>query len=114
MGNQEGRRGDSAASEGKKLDILKKNNIVGFGVYIEHELVLSPTGTGCGCGMRFRSVVGTGRMSFVTDRAEQGEALMAIMAHYAKDTPPRFAEDMVERTTVLRLDVLEITGKRRP
>ncbi len=101
------------ASEGKKLDILKKNNAVCFGADIDHELRLSPTGTSCGCSMRYRSVVGTGRISFITDCSEKWEALEAIMSHYAGHTTHRFTEEMVDRTTILRLDVEEITGKRR-
>jgi hypothetical protein len=101
------------AHEGKKIDILKKNSQVCFGADIDHELFLSETGTGCGCSMRFQSVIGMGRVSFVTERAERLEALDAIMEHY---TPGRYAfsDEMIDRTTILRLEVAEISGKRRP
>ncbi|HTX52503.1 MAG TPA: pyridoxamine 5'-phosphate oxidase family protein [Candidatus Baltobacteraceae bacterium] len=102
-----------AAHAGKKVEMLKKNNRVCFGADIDHELLLSETGTSCGCSMRFRSVIGTGQISFITNRAEKGEALAAIMQHYAAHAAARFTEEMIERTTILRLDVTEITGKRR-
>jgi hypothetical protein len=103
-----------AAHEGKKIDILKRNNLVCFGADIDHELLISATGTSCGCSMRYRSVIGMGRVSFVTDRAEKNEALEAIMAHHGQEPPYDFAEEMIDRTTILRLDATEITGKRRP
>jgi hypothetical protein len=59
-----------------------------FGADTDHELLLSETGTSCGCSMRFRSVIGTGKISFVTERSEKGEALEAIMKHYAGNASP--------------------------
>jgi nitroimidazol reductase NimA-like FMN-containing flavoprotein (pyridoxamine 5'-phosphate oxidase superfamily) len=102
------------AHEGKKIDFLKKNNRVCFGADIEHEFFMAEKGTSCGCSMRFRSVVGMGRISFITERTEKYEALKAIMRHYTEATAPVFDEKMVDRTTILRLDVEQIAGKRRP
>jgi uncharacterized protein len=101
------------AHEGKKIDILKRNNLVCFGADMEHELILSDTGTSCGCSMRYASIVGFGTVSFVTDESEKREALETIMEHYTPHGPYAFAEDLMSRTTILRLDVTEITGKRR-
>lgn len=101
------------AQDGKKIDILKKNKLVCFGVDINHELLISETGTSCGCSMRYSSVIGTGYISFITESSEKHEALEAIMKHYAQKPPYAFKEERVDRTTILRLDVKEITGKRR-
>jgi len=102
-----------AASEGKKLDILKKNSQVCFGADIDHEFLLSSTGTSCGCSMRYRSVIGMGRMSVITDPSERDEALGTIMEHYTGHSAHQFSDEMMARATILRLDVTEITGKRR-
>jgi uncharacterized protein len=102
-----------AAREGKKIDVLKRNNLVCFGADIDHELLISETGTSCGFSMRFSSVVGTGYVSFVGERSEKCEALEAIMKHYTQNPPYLFRDEMIDRTTILRLDVKEITGKRR-
>jgi nitroimidazol reductase NimA-like FMN-containing flavoprotein (pyridoxamine 5'-phosphate oxidase superfamily) len=98
-----------SAGEGKKINILKKNNLVCFQADMEHELYLH--NLSCGCSMRYQSVVGMGRMSFVTDPAEKIEALQAIMTHYTKKSGHVFKEELVERTTVMRLDIEEISGK---
>ena len=70
------------AHEGKKIDLLKKNNLVCFGADIEHEFFMAEKGTSCGCSMRFRSVVGMGRISFITERTEKYEA-KEIIDHLA-------------------------------
>jgi hypothetical protein len=102
------------AHEGRKIDILKRNNLVCFGADVDHELFLSEKGTSCGCSMKFKSVVGMGRVSFVTERAEKQEALEAIMRHYTQMTTPVFEEEKINRTTILKLDVEQMSGKRRP
>jgi nitroimidazol reductase NimA-like FMN-containing flavoprotein (pyridoxamine 5'-phosphate oxidase superfamily) len=98
-----------SACEGKKIDILKKNNLVCFQADIEHEFFLH--GVACGCSMKYQSVVGMGRICFVTDLSEKLEALQAIMTHYTKKAGHVFKEEMVERTTIIRLDIEEISGK---
>ena len=98
-----------SAGEGRKINILKKNNLVCFQADIGHELVLH--NVSCGCSMKYESVVGTGRIYFVTDRAEKMEALQAIMTHYTKKTEHVFKEELVERTTIMRLDIEEMSGK---
>ena len=97
------------AGEGKKIDILKNNNLVCFQADIEHEFFLHDVA--CGCSMKYRSVVGMGRITFVTELTEKMEALQTIMTHYTRKSSHEFKERMVDRTTILRLDVEEISGK---
>ena len=101
------------AHEGRKIEMLKRNNRVCFGADVDREFFQADTGTSCGCSMRYRSVVGSGRITFVTDPAEKLEGLTAILEHFTPGATPRFTEQMTARTTVLRLDVEEISGKRR-
>jgi len=97
------------AGEGKKIDVLKDNNLVCFQADIGHEFFLHEIS--CGCSMRYRSVLGMGRIAFVTDFAEKIEALQTIMTHYTHKLSHEFKAKLVERTTILRLDVEEISGK---
>jgi len=101
------------ADEGRKIDMLRRNNRVCFGADVDREFFQADTGTSCGCSMRYRSVVGSGRVTFITDPVEKLEGLTAILEHFTPGTAPRFTDEMVARTTVLRLDVEEISGKRR-
>ena len=97
------------AGEGKKIDVLRDNNYVCFEADIEHEFFLHDVS--CGCSMRYRSVVGMGRITFVTELSEKLEALQSIMTHYTHESSHEFKEGLVEGTTILRLDVEEISGK---
>ena len=98
------------ASEGKKIDIIKRNNIACFQMSIEHELV--ETGVRCNCGMLYRSVVGLGRISFVTEKEDKIEALNLLMKHFTGQDQHHFKEPYIDQTTVLRLDISEISGKK--
>ena len=86
------------AHEGRKIEMLKRNPRACFGVDVGREVFQSEKGTSCGYSMRYRSVVGSGRMAFVTDPAEKVAGLAAIMDHYAPGTH-RFADKMVAQTT---------------
>ncbi len=97
------------AGKGKKIDILKDNNLVCFQADIGHEFFLHDVS--CGCSIRYRSVLGMGRIAFVSDFAEKIEALQTIMTHYTHKSSHEFKEKLVERTTILRLDIEEISGK---
>jgi nitroimidazol reductase NimA-like FMN-containing flavoprotein (pyridoxamine 5'-phosphate oxidase superfamily) len=97
------------AHEGKKIHILKKNNTVCFQVDVGHDFFLHEVA--CGCSMKYRSVVGMGTMHFVTDRIEKIEALQIIMHHYTQKWGHVFKEPMIDKTTILRLDIKKITGK---
>jgi len=97
------------ASVGKKLDILRKNNLVCFQADIEHEFFLHTIA--CGCSMKYKSVVGMGRIHFVREVSEKIEGLRAITKHYTDMKSSGFINELVEKTTVLRLDIEEITGK---
>ncbi len=68
------------AGEGKKIDILKNNNLVCFQADIQHEFFLHEIA--CSCSMKYRSVLGMGRITFVTEWSEKVEALQTIMMHY--------------------------------
>lgn len=95
---------------GEKIDIIKRNNVVCFQMSIGHKL--GKTGVRCDCGMSYKSVVGMGRISFVTDKEGKIEALNNIVDRYIKNEKHIFDEKYVEATTVLRLDIDDISGKK--
>lgn len=94
------------AKEGKKIEMIKRNNLACFQFDIDHLLV--KTDIECNCGMQYRSVVGTGRISFVTEREQKIEALEYLMHHYVGGQNHRFEDKNLEGTYVLRLDMDEI------
>ena len=76
------------ASEGKKLELLKKNNKVAFEMDCGHEFILNDEKMSC--TMAYESVMGRGQIQFV-----------------------EFGTKAIPVTTVFKMVVEEITGKRR-
>lgn len=97
-----------SASEGRKIDILKKNPVVC--IELEAEAAVKSGRQACDWGMHFRSVIAFGKVTFLEDAAARREGLDIIMAHYAPgrfDYPPA----ALAKTLVWRVDVTQITGK---
>jgi nitroimidazol reductase NimA-like FMN-containing flavoprotein (pyridoxamine 5'-phosphate oxidase superfamily) len=99
------------ANEGRKLDMIKKNNHVCFQMDTDHEVYGGDTG--CDWGMKFSSVVGYGNISVVVDQRSRKAGLDCLMRHYAGDRDFTYDENVLARTTILRLDITEMTGKKR-
>ena len=99
-----------SANNGKKIEILKRNNVVCFQMSTDHKL--GKTHVRCNCGMNYKSVVGMGRISFITDKQEKIKALNNIVDRYVIEDKHIFDEKYVGATTVLRIDIDEITGKK--
>ena len=97
-----------SAGQGKKVDMIKKNNRVCFEFDVDHELVESDQP--CHWGMRFRSVIGFGRAFFLENRDEKEKALNIIMEKYA-NSPFRFPAQTLDRTRVVKIDIEQIEGK---
>jgi len=68
-----------SAREGKKIDILRKNNNVCIEFDVDHEIVKADQA--CKWSMKYRSVICYGTASFVDDGSKKREALDVIMAH---------------------------------
>jgi uncharacterized protein len=99
------------ASEGKKIDMLRKNNHVCFELDIDHEIVKGEKG--CDWGSKYTSIVGYGDIDIVTERAGKIEGLDRIMRHYAGEKKYGYNENVVDQTTILRLTITGMTGKKK-
>jgi nitroimidazol reductase NimA-like FMN-containing flavoprotein (pyridoxamine 5'-phosphate oxidase superfamily) len=99
------------AKVGRKLDMIRKNNYVCFEMDTDHEIYGGKKG--CDWGMKFSSVVGYGNISFVTEKEAKIQGLNCIMAHYGGEKEYSYDEKVLARTTILRLDIKEMTGKRK-
>lgn len=101
-----------SASEGKKIDILNKNSNVCFEVDIQNELVKSEIA--CNWGMKYYSVIGSGKAYFVEDMDEKRKILDIIMQKYDKTDLKSFeySEKSLNKTLVIKVELTEITGKK--
>jgi uncharacterized protein len=99
------------APEGRKMEMIRKNNYVCFEMDTDHEIYTGEKG--CDWGMKYSSVVGFGKISVLKDRDTKIEGLNCIMAKYSDRRDFSYDEQILERTIILRLDIQNMDGKRK-
>lgn len=99
------------APAGRKLEMIKLNNTVCFELDTDHELIKGEKS--CDWGMKFSSVVGYGRITVVEDEQERVKGLNALMDHFGASGLHSYEPRIMRHTTVLRLDVDEISCKKK-
>jgi uncharacterized protein len=96
------------ALKGHKIDILQKNQNVCFEFDINTEIVEAENA--CEWGMKYRSVIGLGKASFIDAPEDKRKALNIIMNQYSAEQF-QFSENEINRTAVIKIEVTSITGK---
>lgn len=97
------------AMEGKKYELIARNNRAGFEMDCVRGLVTEEESGNC--TMIYESVIGHGVIEFVPD-SEKYDALIILMKHYHKEDFP-FNQALIPYTTVFKLTVEAMTGKQR-
>ncbi len=97
------------ASEGRKIDLIKTGNPVGFELDTGYELHTAREA--CGYTAKFQSVIGTGYPSLIEDPEERIHALKQIMFHLTGKTDWTFAEEFLNDMSVFKLEVTELSCK---
>jgi nitroimidazol reductase NimA-like FMN-containing flavoprotein (pyridoxamine 5'-phosphate oxidase superfamily) len=96
---------------GRKLDILRQNPRVCFEFEDGCDVIAGKTA--CKWGMRYRSVIGTGTATFVETAVGKTQALDIIMQQYAPGAF-EYPADIVDKTTIIKVDIDDLTGKASP
>ena len=99
------------ASEGRKIDLIRRTGWASFEMDTGHELIRGPMA--CNHSARYRCVMGGGPVRLLEDREEKREGLRTVMTHAAGEGPWTFDEAALDKTQVIRLDVEELTCKVR-
>jgi len=99
-----------SADSGKKIDMIRKNNFVCFEMDTDHQL--NQGMEACDFNMKYSSVIGWGNISIVKDEEEKREGLNSIMKHYTNQVPSGYRKEAFDRTTVLKLVISTMTGKK--
>ena len=63
--------------------------------------------------MNYKSIVGTGIISIVEDEQERKRGLNTIMKHYTGKDNFVFDDEILNMTCILRLEIEEMTGKKK-
>jgi len=97
------------AGEGRKIDILKKNDRVCIEVDVDSRVVQGQQP--CRWTMKYRSVIGFGRARIIDDEREKKAGLDVIMAHYG-GSGGEYDEKPLRLTTVIEVILERMTGKQ--
>lgn len=98
------------APSGRKLDIISRNNKSCFQFDTDHNMVSGERA--CDFTMKYSSVVGEGKISVVQSPEERDFGLNIIMKQYTGVVGHSFNKKTMERTTILRLEITSMTGKK--
>jgi nitroimidazol reductase NimA-like FMN-containing flavoprotein (pyridoxamine 5'-phosphate oxidase superfamily) len=99
-----------SANDGKKIEIIKKNNRVGFEFDILHEIITADNP--CKWGAKYESVVGTGTAEFIESQQEKVNALECILSHYGGEFDT-FTNSDLTPVTIIRVTIVSISGKEK-
>ncbi|MCJ7773416.1 MAG: pyridoxamine 5'-phosphate oxidase family protein [Desulfobacterales bacterium] len=97
------------AKEGKKIDILKANDNVCFEFDIDQKII--PSDKACTFGMKYLSVIGFGKASFIDDDTKKQKALDVIMRQYSGKSW-NYSDEFINHILVIKVDIDSITGKQ--
>ena len=98
-----------SASQGRKIDLLKKNNRVAFEIEFSGEIIKDSMP--CKWTSKYRSVMGSGTIEIFHDEKLIRDGLNIIMSHYGH-TQNTYDEAYFARIVILKLTIENITGKQ--
>jgi uncharacterized protein len=97
-----------SSQKGRKIDILRQNNLVCVSFSTDHQLRWQNEGVACSYGMKYRSVLAHGHVEFIEDYDEKVKGLNIIMSQYSgrefKYNAPAVNDVCVFRVVVEKLE----------
>lgn len=97
------------APEGKKIELIRRNNKVCFEIELFHDLVSAEVS--CDWTTKFRSVIGYGLISILQETLEKIDALDIIMKQHGK-LDNEYNERLLNRVGILKLEIKSVTCKQ--
>jgi Predicted flavin-nucleotide-binding protein len=98
-----------SATEGRKIDIIGKNNNICFQTDIRKQIVTAENP--CNWGMKYLSVIGWGKAQLIDDPLGKKEALDIIMSKYSEKSF-EYSPEALDNILVIKVEIDEITGKK--
>ncbi|MFH2065887.1 MAG: pyridoxamine 5'-phosphate oxidase family protein [Pseudomonadota bacterium] len=99
-----------SANDGKKIEMIKQNNRVGFEFDILHEIITADKP--CEWGAKFESVVGSGTAEFIESQQEKSKALRCILRQYGGSFS-EFNGLSLSSVVIIRVNIVSISGKEK-
>lgn len=100
-----------SATQGKKIDYIPENP--SCFVCITGTMQVKQADEACDWSAAFESLMIVGTVSILSDEAEKSKGLNAILRHYHFQGKPVYKHSSLQNTSVCRILVTSITGKRR-
>ncbi|WP_203650147.1 pyridoxamine 5'-phosphate oxidase family protein [Secundilactobacillus yichangensis] len=102
------------ASKGKKRGLIAANPEVSFSLVNDCGLDKPEAGKPLyDFSYFYRSILGTGKATLISDLTEKEHALRLILKHEnGQEMPGEIGQDMLKRVGVIRIDVDQYTGKQ--
>lgn len=97
------------AREGRKIDLIAGSPKAGFEMDTGYKLI--EHAQACSHSALFKSVIGSGTISFVFDNVEKETALRHIMLQTTAKSQWTFSEAMLKSVCVFKLEVEKISCK---
>ena len=98
-----------SALEGRKVELIKKNNKICFEIDIDVEVVKAEEP--CAWTMKYRSVIGVGKAYILGNDEEKSRGLRVIMRQYTEGEFS-FPKSKPDSVLVVRVDIESIRGKQ--
>ena len=99
-----------SSPEGRKIDLLRQNNLVCF--EIEDTVRIIESEKACGWTTLYRSVVGYGTVEIVTGDPGKQQGLEIIMAQHGAPDLVVFEPKHMQRMVILKITISSMTGKQ--
>ena len=99
-----------SAKDGRKIEMIRKNNNICFEIDIDTELLKAEKP--CKWSMKYYSVIGFGKAFLVENSEEKREALDIIMEQYADKSSCEYPEELINKVTIIKVKIESMTGKQ--
>ena len=99
------------ASAGRKFELAKASPKVGFEIDGKYKLLEADVA--CDFSAKFQSVIGTGTLSLVEDKAEKILGLNRLMKQTTNKPEWEYKDEMLNGVAVFRLDVEKMSCKAK-
>lgn len=111
FGTLDGKLYFHSSKTGKKMECLRRNAQIAFQCDCHNEVVFNENP--CKMNMHYHSVTGSGMVSFMSTLEEKRQGLACILKQFGVSAQ-HMSEGTLERTEVLRIDILECSYKQSP
>jgi nitroimidazol reductase NimA-like FMN-containing flavoprotein (pyridoxamine 5'-phosphate oxidase superfamily) len=100
-----------SAPNGRKMEIIKRNNKVSFEIEFSEEVIKNEE-LACKWTAKYRSVMGWGTIEIITDRYLKKQGMDAIMKKYGATQDLNYDAASLSRMVILKLNITSVTGKQ--